>query len=186
MLRWPNTTTRPRNIMEHIFNMFAGRATTNQNQATTTATPARHTTQSVKPMQQEIESRIIKIATEINVAAIEISDHFVYLKPLGNGFPMTIGCIDDDKILITMGGWHEDCYNINEACEMVRHALTGQVRLTTTTLRDQHWRSEIEILTPNGRWVRGGAISYVRFSWKSRSIKVSTSQYPASMALLEA
>jgi len=112
------------------------------------------------------------------VAKLTVSNGDVYIMPLEQGFPITITASCGRDLIVSMGGWHDDIYDWEQAICLVKAALSGKARYIRTTLDGKPWKYDLQCTGVDGKWWSLGEVSYFRFTLWHRETAATMSQYP--------
>lgn len=114
------------------------------------------------------------------VARLDRTGETLSLRPLGEGFPITILKAERGRLILCFGAWFEDELSADGIVKLVQHALSGSVRLREEYLNGKPWRLSVDLNDNSGSWREIGAISYFRFFLFKRTITARIRRYAPS------
>lgn len=126
----------------------------------------------------EIADQLSDLLSARPVAFMKRTSMRIELAPLQSGFPIGIGCFEEQQTYLCLGNWMEDEYDCSQIARMARLALTGEIRLRETFLSSQPWKVSIEARHASGTWHEASQVSFVRLPRLGRAVTTRLSQYP--------
>ncbi len=126
----------------------------------------------------ELYERLSIVLEHVPVGTVVLKSGALTVTPFGRGFPISVAVLGPHDVIVSCGGWSDDCYSWDQIEFLIVAAICGGVRLTKTSLGGSPWKYSIECIDGRGWWRTWGQMQYLRLRlfWLKQEIEYC--QYP--------